>query len=370
MSASASPLRASAALRVLVASRVRAGRARVRGSWWFVLQASVAAGLAFAVARYVVGHEYPFFAPVSAWVALGFSRDRSVRRVAELAAGVAIGVAVGDLVVHLIGSGPWQMALVLFGAALLGRFLDAGPMLTTQAGVQAIVIVGLPTMAGAGPFSRWVDALVGGGVALAVALLTPTDPRRHPRRLARAATQELASMLQAVARGLGRVSVDDIEGALLTGRASQPSLDEWRSAAASAAELVRLAPAHRRHRPELTRMVDTAVLVDRAVRNARVLARRAVTAVADGHDAPALADTVAATARGVEDLAAALGSGAEPRGARERLLTVAASLDPYTLAPDDWQVQSLVLLLRSLVVDLLEAAGVPPGEARQALPEL
>ncbi|MFC8192563.1 aromatic acid exporter family protein [Cellulomonas sp. NPDC057328] len=372
MGASASPVRASAALRVLVASRVRAGRARVRASWWFVLQASVAAGLAFAIARYVVGHDYPFFAPVSAWVALGFSRDRSVRRVAELAAGVAIGVAAGDLVVHLIGSGPWQMALVLFGAALLGRFLDAGPMLTTQAGVQAIVIVGLPSLVGAGasPFSRWVDALVGGAVALAVALLTPTDPRRHPRRLARAATRELAGMLEVLARGLGRQSVDDIEGALLTGRASQPSLDEWRSAAASAAQLVRLAPAHRRHRAELARMVDTAVLTDRAVRNARVLARRAVAAVADGHDAPALADTVEATARGVEDLAEALGNGAEPRGARERLLAVAAALDPYALAPDDWQVQSLVLLLRSLVVDLLEAAGVPPGDAREALPEL
>jgi hypothetical protein len=33
-------------------------------------------------------------------------------------------------------------------------------------------------------------------------------------------------------------------------------------------------------------------------------------------------------------------------------------------------VQSLVLLHRSLVVDLLEAAGEDPAEARAALPEL
>ncbi|QCB95111.1 hypothetical protein E5225_01945 [Cellulomonas shaoxiangyii] len=363
-------MRGSAAVRVLVASRVRAGRARVRASWAFVLQASVAAGVAYAIGRYVFGHELPFFAPVSAWIALGFSRDRSVRRVAELAAGVAIGVAAGDLVVHVIGSGAWQMALVLFLSALLGRFLDAGPMLTTQAGVQAIVIVGLPSIPGAGPFSRWVDALIGGGVALAVALLTPTDPRRHPRRLARAAAEELAGVLQGVSRGLARRSGDDIGAALLTGRASQPALDEWRSAASSAAELARLAPAHRRHRPELERMVLTAVLLDRAMRNARVLARRARRTVADGHDAPALADALASTAGAVEELADALGTGAPPRAARERLLTVAASLDPHALAPGDWQVQSLVLLLRSLVVDLLEAADVPPAEARDALPEL
>ncbi|WP_246036407.1 FUSC family protein [Cellulomonas telluris] len=370
MGASASSLRGTAALRVLLASRVRAGRARVRASWWLVLQASVAAGLAFAVGRYVVGHEFPFFAPVAAWVSLGFSRDRSLRRVAELAAGVAIGVAAGDLVVHLIGSGPWQMALVLFLAALLGRFLDAGPMLTTQAGVQAIVIVGLPSFAGAGPFDRWVDAVVGGGVALAVALLTPNDPRRHPRRLARAAVHELAGMLHAVARGLARTSSDDLEAALLTGRASQPALDEWLSSARSAAQLARIAPAQRRHRAELERQVDTAVLLDRAMRNARVLARRARRTVADGHEAGTLADVLEQVARATDDLAAAAATGADPRAARERLLTVARGLDPHVVAHDDWQVQSLVLLVRSLVVDLLEASGATPGQAREALPEL
>lgn len=370
MGASASSLRGAAALRVQLASRVRAGRSRVRASWLLVLQASVAAGLAYAVARYVVGHEYPFFAPVSAWVSLGFSRDRSLRRVAELAAGVAIGVAAGDLVVHLIGSGAWQMALVLFVAALLGRLLDAGPMLTTQAGVQAIVIVGLPAVPGAGPFDRWVDAIVGGGVALAVALLLPTDPRRHPRRLGRGAVQELAGMLRVVARGLARSSVDDVEAALLTGRASQPSLDEWLSLSRSSAQLARLAPAHRRHRPELERMVDVAVLLDRAMRNARVLARRARRTVADGHEAPALADALDQVARATEDLARATATGADPRAARDRLLAVAATLDPHALAPADWQVQSLVLLVRSLVVDLLEAAGATPAQAREALPEL
>ena len=86
-------------------SRVRQGWARVRAAWFPILQASLAAAIAFAIARYAVGHPYPFFAPVSAWVALGFTADRSVRRVAELAVGVAIGVALGDLLVHLIGNG-------------------------------------------------------------------------------------------------------------------------------------------------------------------------------------------------------------------------------------------------------------------------
>ncbi|TQL02849.1 aromatic acid exporter family protein [Cellulomonas sp. SLBN-39] len=362
-------LRGRAAARVLVEARVRAGWGRVRASWLLILQASVAAGVAYAVARHGLGHAAPFFAPVSAWLALGFSRDRSVRRVAELAAGVAVGVGAGDLVVHVIGSGAWQMALVLLVAGLVARLLDRGQMLTTQAGVQAIVIVGLPQVAG-GPVGRWLDAVVGGLVALAFALLTPSDPRRHPRSLARTATQELAGVLHLLVRGVSARSVDDVEAALLAGRASQPALDEWRDAARSAAELVRLAPQHRRHRGELARMVDEAVLLDRAMRNARVLARRTSTAVEDGHVVPALADALAAVARATDDLAEATGSGRDARGVRARLTDVAATLDPFVVAPDDWQAQSLVLLLRSLVVDLLQMAGAGPGEAREALPEI
>jgi hypothetical protein len=45
-------------------------------------------------------------------------------------------------------------------------------------------------------------------------------------------------------------------------------------------------------------------------------------------------------------------------------------MDPFVLAPGDWQVQSDVLLLRSLVVDLLEVAGTDPAEARALLPEI
>lgn len=362
----------SATLRLEVGSRVRAGWARVRSSWALILQASLAAGLAYGIGRYVFGHEAPFFAPVAAWLALGFSRDRSMRRVAELAVGVAIGVAVGDLVVHVIGSGLWQMAVVLAGSALVGRFLDRGPLLTTQAGVQAIVIVGLPQLGG-GPFGRWIDALVGGVVALAFALLTPTDPRRHPRTLAQAAVQELATVLHGLARGLRTRSVEDVEAALLTGRASQPALDEWRDSARAAAELVRLAPAHRRHRAELDRLVEESAMLDRAMRNARVLVRRSVTAVDDaapGDVTHGLVEAVEAVARATDDLAVALGTGHDPRPSRTRLLEVAAALDPHALAPDDWKVQSLVMLLRSLVVDLLEASGATPRDARAALAEL
>ena len=71
-----------------------------------------------------------------------------------------------------------------------------------------------------------------------------------------------------------------------------------------------------------------------------------------------------------DELYEVLASYPEPSSAVERLIDLAGTLDPYALAPEDWQAQSLVLLLRSLVVDLLEAAGASPQDARAALPEL
>ncbi|HWS57923.1 MAG TPA: FUSC family protein [Actinotalea sp.] len=353
-------------------SRVRQGWARVRRAVVPVLLASLAAGIAYGVARYGLGHPAPFFAPVSAWVALGFSADRQPRRVAELAIGVALGVLAGDLLVHVIGTGAVQVAVVLAVAALTARFIDRGDLLTTQAGVQAIVIVALPAAQSGGPVDRWTDALVGGAVALVVAALSPQDPRRRVRSLAEEGLTEIAEVLGHLARGLGGRRSQDVEEALVRGRASQPVLDQWRSAAASARQGARVSPAFRRHGPELAALEAAAVLADRAMRNTRVLVRRALLVVGgdDQHDLAALATLVDGVRAGTEELAVALAAGAVPARARERLAAAAEDADPWTVAPDDWHVQGLVLLLRSLVVDLEEAAGMEPTDARAHLPEM
>lgn len=357
---------------VVAEARVRQGWSRVRASWFPILQASVAGAIAFAIGHSLLGHPFPFFAPVSAWIALGFTTDRPLRRVAELSVGVALGVGLGDLVVHVIGSGWWQVAVVLFVSAVLARFIDRGAVLTTQAGVQAIVIVGLPALGSSGgPLGRWTDALVGGAVALAVAVLTPSDPRRRPRAMARVGVEELAGMLRTLARGFAAGRPGDVEDALVLGRASQPALDEWLDTATASRDLARVSPAGRRYRDELTTLVQAAVLADRAMRNARVLTRRSLPLVeAGGHDLHGVGATVVDLASATDDLAAALAAGRAPDRARQRLLGVAGRLDPFALAPDDWQVQSLVLLQRSLVVDLLEVSGVTAREARDVLPPL
>ena len=55
---------------------------------------------------------------------------------------------------------------------------------------------------------------------------------------------------------------------------------------------------------------------------------------------------------------------------RNALRDAAFLADPGALGEAGWQVQSLVLLMRSPLVDLLEASGETPEAAREALPEL
>jgi len=61
------------------------------------------------IAKDVLGHDTPFFAPIAAVVSLGTSDGQRLRRVAEVAVGVAVGVFVADLLVILIGTGWWQL---------------------------------------------------------------------------------------------------------------------------------------------------------------------------------------------------------------------------------------------------------------------
>ena len=361
---------------LVLRARGRQGWARVRRAALPVLFASVAAGAAYAVARYGLNHPFPFFAPASAWIALGFTADRQPRRVAELAIGVAVGVGAGDLLVHVIGAGAWQVAVVLMVAVLLARFIDRGDLLAVQAGVQAVVIVVLPAANSGGPLNRWLDAVVGGVVALIVAVLSPQDPRRRVRSLAGEGMREVSEVLAALSNGLARRRPEDIDEALVRGRASQPVLDQWRSAAVSARDAARVSPAFRRHLPALGELEGAAVLADRAMRNTRVLVRRARSVVDQPSTAEldasldALAELLGELWLAVDDLGAVLAGGGTAAPVRHRLAQIAQGTDPHRLAPQDLHVQSLVMLVRSLVVDLEEAAGTDPEEARAWLPEL
>jgi len=349
-------------------ARIQQGTARVRAAFLPVLQAAVAASVAVGISRALFGHPQPFFAAIAAWLCLGFSFDRRLRTIAEVALGVTFGVAVGDLVVHAIGSGWWQLSTVLVVSALLARFIDRGAVLTAQAGAQSIVIVGMPFLTG-GPFGRAADALIGGGVALAFAMLTPGNPRRRLRTLGVAGTTALAEVISRTAEACRTGSEAGIHTTLVQARSAQPTLDEWIDLSRLAAESARL-NINRLHLDDLDWFNDQAVLVERAMRTIRVALRRATPGVtqADEEQRALVADLLDRLAAGTGELAADLASGQRTETPSQTLLALAADASPHHPGLD-LGVQALVLLLRSAIIDLLAATGTPESVAHAAFAE-
>lgn len=76
--------------------------------------------------------------------------------------------------------------------------MDAGTLFVNQAAVQSIFVVALvPGTSGA--FTRWTNALVGGGVALIAATVVPAAPLRRPREQAAVVVRTVARLLRGAA---------------------------------------------------------------------------------------------------------------------------------------------------------------------------
>lgn len=338
---------------------------RVREGYWAVGQCAVGAGLAWAAAGALLGHQSPFFASVAAVVCLGLRAAQRLRRVGELAVGVTVGVAVGEALVGVIGTGAWQISLVVAIALVLALVLDGGTLVTAQAGLQAVFVVALPSSPGE-DFARWQDAMVGGVTALAVAALLPADPWRPAARAKRALLRELTLAVRECADAAARE--DPVRAGFALGhvRATQAGLTAWTDAVGTGHDITQLSPLRRRGaRAVWQRERDLASAVDRATRNLRVLVRRVLFAVGGGeplpHELPALLEELAAVLE-------ALAADTDPDAVLTALTALAARLDPRELGARGLSGLVVVGQLRSAVVDLLEGLGVEPARARSALP--
>ncbi len=374
--ASATGLHASARfLRV----RARTGFVRSRNSLLPAVQMTACAVGAYAFAENVLGHSGPLFAATSSLIALGFSRDPRLRRVVEVGLGCTIGIVVGDLLLHWLGAGIWQAAVVLLFSILLARFLDSGTIFTTQLALQSLLVVLLPVPPG-GPFTRSIDAVVGGVFALLVTVLIPKDPRREPRSDVKVLLHELAEVLRECASALSYSDSTQAWHALIRGRNCQVLVDDMRQSLRASGEVAKLAPVYRRHREELDRLEQSLDYIDLALRNSRVFARRLTSAI--NHAALSdeatqnIAEVLQETAMAVDDLSAGLAEVNESerrahlRTARAELSDIAARVHPRLLDVQRLEGETVVMLFRPLMVDLLEATGMAPDEARSVLPPL
>ncbi len=341
--------------------------ARVRAKAWQIGQCAIAAGIAWTLATDVFGHDTPFFAPIAAVVSLGTSYGQRLRRVAEVTVGVAIGVFVGDLLTHWLGSGGWQMALIVSLAMSTALFLGQGVLFVTQAAVQAIVVSALVPSAGAA-FIRWTDALIGGAVALVAAAVVPRAPLRRPREQAGTVVHKISVLLRAAAQGILDGNVERSLAVLEDARSTDELVVELRAAANEGISVVRSSPFRRRHRGRVRAMAELVEPLDFALRNTRVLVRRVAVASYRREPIPrAYAAMLEDLAECTDAIADELGEDRAATAVRDRLVALGRATAQIERS-SDLSAEVVLAQVRSLVADLLAVTGMDPLAATDQIP--
>lgn len=348
---------------------VRTRLRRLRRMALPIVQCSVAAALAWLVATEVFGHLRPFFAPIAVCICIGVGLgQKRLRRVAELILGVSVGIGVGDLLVYLIGTGPWQLALVLTLAMTVAVLLGSGPLIMLQAASSAVLVVTLLPPGDTAAVDRMIDALIGGVLGVAAIAVLPGNAPALARRRGQQIFDELASALIAAADAIDRRDAAFAESALTRVRGQQ-AMDDFRDALQAARETIAVSPFHLRQRHELDAYLAAVEPLDLAVRNARVLLRRTASALSDDEPIPVeLSAGLRQLANVATGFAPVLDSADASAPARVALSRAGSSVSADSLARSGFSAKVVAAQLRSITVDLLRATGLAHAEARSKLP--
>ena len=345
--------------------------ARLAASALPIAQTALGAALAWVVAKEVLGHPRPFFAPVAATISLGLTIGARGRRTVEMVVGVSLGVLIGDLLITAIGQGTWQLALFVALAMTAAILVGGGPLLVSQAASSAVLVATLTPPTGNFDLTRASDALVGGVVGLAINYLLPIDAVGRARRAAAPLIAELSGVLEDVAVALKLRDPSAADAALRRARGVDALADDLRDAVIVGVHTARMAPQRRRARDSLAVYAGAADHLELAVRNVRVLARGVTRALMlDDRVPPEVCTAIVELAAAVRALGRVL-EGDERAEAEVRDAAVAAA-GHATLVLDrtgNLSVSVLVGQVRSTAVDLLRAVGVERDDARRAVAE-
>lgn len=262
------------------------GMIRVREGLVFAIQCAIGAGLALLIAVQVCGHQQAFFAPIAAVLSLGVSAGKRLRHGFELVLGAAVGVGIGDVLISNIGSGYWQVSVVVLVAILVATFVDKSVSVAFQASSSAVLVATILPPGTSGSFDRMVDALVGGVIGILVLALVPNSPLRPARREVSTLVSKASLVLDDVAQGMEERKAEKITKALEVARGTQTNVNALLTNVGGGSEVVAVSPIYwtaRRHAKTMNRIL---VPVDNVMRNTRVLARRAEIMMLDEIEPP------------------------------------------------------------------------------------
>jgi uncharacterized membrane protein YgaE (UPF0421/DUF939 family) len=320
-----------------------------------VLQTAAAAVAAWYLALLLLPSPRPAFASIAAVICLGATYGHRRREAVELVGGVVIGLAVASGLLALIGTGPWQIALVVTLAMTAALVLRGGPMLVNEAAVSAILLASLQQAEPGFSLDRLLEGLIGGSVGLAIAsLLLPPDPVLMVNRAAQSVVGKLGHTLQEAAGALEAGDTGRAQQALSAARGIDDDVEALEDAIPAANETARFSLTRRGDRAVLRRYQDTMPQVDFAVRNARVLTRYVLRHTRGPETAPTgLPLAVRELADAVWELGAQYDEPARHTELRPLALSAARHANHTYDSPELTQIAGQV---RSVAVDLVRAA--------------
>ena len=336
---------------VTSAGRWVAGRTReVAHDWRGILRLTMAPALAYWLSTQQFSHGQAFFAPIAAVLTLTVGVGQRAVVVVEIILGAALGILVGELFILSIGRGFWQLLVVLALAVLSARFIRLPGVAVTQAVISAVLLVAIvPAPGVADPaLNRFVDALLGGAAALATIVLLPVNPLREIDTGMMRLRAELSRILGHLADALRADDAVRASAALDQARAAQEMVEALGTVADSVSEVARLSPFRWSQRSAVVERTAALVNLDHALRNTRVLTRRAAAMLRNGEAAPSgLAESM--------DCLSALA--AREDAGRDELVEVARLA--ITTATDELTINtaSIASQVRAIVADLLLAGG-------------
>ena len=340
---------------------------------WAVTQTAAAASFAYLLASFFLGGaQQAFYAPIVAIICLSLTLGQPGRRAILITLGVTVGLAVAYLIVLAIGVGSVQIAVVVVLAMATAGLFSENTLLVNQAAISVVLVIVLqpPQESGFSP-DRFFDALIGGGVALAVNYLFPADPERMVERAVRPVFDKLASCLKEVAAALEDGDLDKAEHALSQARGIDEQISGFHSTLTAAQDTARFSPLKRRELRHLELYTAVAERIDLIVRGVRSVTR-AATGVARYNNSVSgpLSEAVLGLSRAIQTLDDYLENPNDPEDPRRLALDAArkatAALKEYR---GDLNAGVLAGQIRATTVDILMSTCMKQTQAIQALEE-
>jgi uncharacterized membrane protein YgaE (UPF0421/DUF939 family) len=336
--------------------------ARLKANLLWFAQAALATSVAWVIAKEVLGHPRPIFAPVVALIGVSATLGQRRRYATEMVIGVALGIGIADALVVAIGDGPVQVGAIVAGAMAVAVAVGGGAILVSEAAVSALLVVTVQPPGSGLSGERFLDSLLGGVLALIVTALLPANPGAAARRAAAPLLAGLATTLDEVALALEHGDADLADRALLRARRLDPA--PLAESVAAGQEMLQLSPFARRARARFGRYALASTQIDATLTSVKALSRASARGIAlAAHIPEAVPSAVRDLAETVRTLDRYFEHPEERPPVSEHALRAAARATLVLEVTSNLPVSVIVGQVRSAAVDLLRSWGLDRQEA-------